>query len=289
MAVKYQLDDPRWATFYDVLGVDAAADFTAIKKAYYKRAKDCHPDRHDGDRDMERQFKVVVAAFDVLSDPEKRQGYDAHLIQQLASEEAKASGRDFVFESVESILDTPADDYLEELVVGNYVPPDANLQTLLQDLEQTTLFVLFREGKTDLFAGRVRRAHGIFTRCVQESPHNILYRFYLARACQRLRLYAAAEKQLGICVRIGRRRHPPLHLSGLRHKLYSLREKHRGVIGRIRNLMLPAPTSLTLDAEGDMVEEHARAMRKLLAPPKPEPRLLPGREHPPEQSGNDEK
>src|SRR5690606_1657526 len=93
MAVRYQIDDPRWQTFYEVLSVESTADFTAIKKAYYLRAKQCHPDRHDGDPEMERQFKVVVAAFDVLSDPEKRQGYDMHMATQASQAETAAAGR----------------------------------------------------------------------------------------------------------------------------------------------------------------------------------------------------
>lgn len=269
MSIRYEIGDARWTTFYAVLGIEPTAEFKDIKKAYYQRAKACHPDLHAGDPEKEHEFKVVVAAFDVLSDPQKRQGYDSHLYMQEA-EVARGHYADtgFTYETPESILDTAADDYLEELVVGNDVPAGATLQTLLLDLEHTRLFVQFREGKTCLHNKQYRRAADIFTECVQTAPRNILYRFYLARACTRLRRYAEAERQLGLCLRIGKRRTPPLHLRGLRDKLYYLRQDHRGLIGRVKNLLVEPPERTNYSAESELVEEHNRAIQRLLAPPR---------------------
>jgi DnaJ-class molecular chaperone len=61
---------------YQVLGIDKGADEKAIKKAYRKLARDLHPDLHPGDRGAENRFKEVAAAYDFLSDPEKRARYD---------------------------------------------------------------------------------------------------------------------------------------------------------------------------------------------------------------------
>ncbi len=61
---------------YEVLGVPRDADADAIKKAYRKLAKQLHPDLNPGDAAIERKFKDVSVAHDLLSDPEKRGRFD---------------------------------------------------------------------------------------------------------------------------------------------------------------------------------------------------------------------
>jgi len=64
------------ADFYELLGVSRNATSEEIKKAYKKQALKCHPDRNKGDKSAEEKFKKINEAYEVLSDPEKRQMYD---------------------------------------------------------------------------------------------------------------------------------------------------------------------------------------------------------------------
>lgn len=64
--------------YYEVLGVPKDADESTLKKAYRKLAKKYHPDVNQGDKDSEEKFKEVNEAYEVLSDPQKRAGYDRY-------------------------------------------------------------------------------------------------------------------------------------------------------------------------------------------------------------------
>ncbi|HVJ40841.1 MAG TPA: DnaJ C-terminal domain-containing protein [Dongiaceae bacterium] len=61
---------------YQLLGVPRTASDEEIKKAYRKLAKKLHPDVNPGNKKIETQFKEVTAAYDFLTDHEKRQRYD---------------------------------------------------------------------------------------------------------------------------------------------------------------------------------------------------------------------
>src|SRR5215510_16357685 len=64
--------------YYEVLGVARDADPDAVKKAYRKLALELHPDRNPGDHEAEERFKEASEAYEVLSDPQKRQIYDVY-------------------------------------------------------------------------------------------------------------------------------------------------------------------------------------------------------------------
>jgi len=62
--------------YYKALGVERSADAAEIRKAYRKLARKHHPDLNPGDKAAEERFKKVQEAYDILSDPKKKQMYD---------------------------------------------------------------------------------------------------------------------------------------------------------------------------------------------------------------------
>lgn len=61
---------------YEVLGVSKTADIEDIKKQYRKLVKETHPDVNPGNPEAEAKFKQISQAWEILSDPQKRQEHD---------------------------------------------------------------------------------------------------------------------------------------------------------------------------------------------------------------------
>ncbi|MFT5102919.1 MAG: molecular chaperone DnaJ [Candidatus Latescibacterota bacterium] len=71
--------------FYDILGISKGASAAEIKKAYRKKAIECHPDKNPGDTEAEEEFKKAAEAYEVLSDPNKKSRYDQYGRQAFES------------------------------------------------------------------------------------------------------------------------------------------------------------------------------------------------------------
>ncbi len=69
---------PRPPDYYEILGVDPDADMRAVKRAWREAARTLHPDLPDnrGNSHAKRRFKLVKEAYEVLSDPVRRQEFD---------------------------------------------------------------------------------------------------------------------------------------------------------------------------------------------------------------------
>ena len=64
--------------YYRTLGINREASAEEVKKAYRKLARKYHPDVNPGDKQAEERFKKISEAYEVLSDPKKREVYDAY-------------------------------------------------------------------------------------------------------------------------------------------------------------------------------------------------------------------
>jgi molecular chaperone DnaJ len=83
--------------YYQILGVSRNASEKEIKQAYRRLARKHHPDLNPGDKSAEARFKEINAAYEVLSNPEKRKKYDQFGDQwEYAEQFAKAGGQERV-------------------------------------------------------------------------------------------------------------------------------------------------------------------------------------------------
>ena len=75
-----------FSDYYEVLGVSRTADKGEIKKAFYSKAKQFHPDTNKA-ADAQSKFAEINNAYEILSDPEKRKRYDlmGHDAEQMGA------------------------------------------------------------------------------------------------------------------------------------------------------------------------------------------------------------
>ncbi len=93
---------PTTRDYYEVLGVEKSADIEEIKRAYRRLAMKHHPDRNPGDAEAEARFKEAAEAYEVLSDPPKRQRYDQYGHEGLRG--SGAAAHDFSRMDVQDIF-----------------------------------------------------------------------------------------------------------------------------------------------------------------------------------------
>jgi DnaJ-class molecular chaperone len=107
---------------YEVLGVKATASEDEIRTAYRKLAKRYHPDLNPGNKEAEARFKEISAAYDIISDKEKRARFDRGEIDASGAERPEraysryqgfaedAPGGKYEFHSAEGMAPEDLDD-----------------------------------------------------------------------------------------------------------------------------------------------------------------------------------
>src|SRR3954467_5328051 len=83
--------------YYETLGVTKTSSPDEVKKAYRKLAIQYHPDKNPGDKKAEEHFKELSEAYEILSDPQRRQMYDqfGHAATGAGGPGGGAGGFDF--------------------------------------------------------------------------------------------------------------------------------------------------------------------------------------------------
>jgi DnaJ family protein A protein 2 len=91
-------DEKKGRDFYAILGVEKTASLDDIKRNYKKLAMKYHPDKNPGNPEAAEKFKEISAAYEVLSDPQKKEIYDRYGEEGLQGGGFQASNAQSIFE-----------------------------------------------------------------------------------------------------------------------------------------------------------------------------------------------
>jgi DnaJ-class molecular chaperone len=90
--------------YYELLGIERGASDAEVKRAFRKVARELHPDVNAHDPEAEEKFKAAAEAYEVLSDPERRQVYDRYGQEGLRQGGFPPGGGAAGFGSIEDLL-----------------------------------------------------------------------------------------------------------------------------------------------------------------------------------------
>mmetsp|Transcript_23640 Transcript_23640/g.26081 ORF Transcript_23640/g.26081 Transcript_23640/m.26081 type:complete len:567 (+) Transcript_23640:110-1810(+) len=120
--------------YYDLLGISTNASGSEIKKAYYKKARTCHPDKNPDDPEAHLKFQELSQAYNVLSNDDLKSNYDKNGKPDNANgEELKNNMDPMVFFNV-MFGSTLVEPYIGELWIANAA--DSMFKMSPEELEQ---------------------------------------------------------------------------------------------------------------------------------------------------------
>lgn len=126
----------QYQDYYKILGVSRNASQDEIKKAYRKLAIKYHPDKHNGDKNMEKKFQEITEANNVLSDPAKRRKYDTLGANWQQYENTGFDGFDFDLKDIFGSGGGGVSDFFKQFFGGGASEPNTRTQNLKgQDAE----------------------------------------------------------------------------------------------------------------------------------------------------------
>jgi curved DNA-binding protein CbpA len=104
--------------YYDLLGISTNATESEIKKAYYKAARVCHPDKNPNDPEAAAKFQELGQAYNTLSNPQLRAAYDKNGKSENAGEDMQQNIDPMVFFNV-MFGSTLVEPYIGELWIAH--------------------------------------------------------------------------------------------------------------------------------------------------------------------------
>jgi DnaJ-class molecular chaperone len=174
---------------YEVLGVEREATEDEIRRAYRKLAKRHHPDLNPGNKQAEARFKEIAAAWDLLSDKEKRARYDRGEIDETGAERPQRTHAWYR-------------DFAEGAPGARYHAAEGVAPEDLDDI-------------LSMFGGAARRGGGrTFRMRGQDLPFSLAVDFLDAVNGARRRLSLAPDKSLDVTIPAGVRDGQVLRLQG---------------------------------------------------------------------------
>lgn len=173
---------------YTVLGVLPDATDKQIKAAYRRQCNACHPDKHAGKGEVERnayqqQFIRVQRAYEVLSDPQERAYFDRHGRSRSSKAEEPESKVDATIVGIWRKLIDP-----DKLTSKDYAR-EVRLHLTDQRIEARTLLARMRQ-----VLAQLQRGEGRFLR--ENDPENPFTRALRADIAEMSRVIAAKEEEV---------------------------------------------------------------------------------------------